>query len=83
IRLWHDRFPVPADMRNDELETSPDLCDAFEFLEAEPGACPALARIHCFNFPATLSHGKLTGDIPAISEGADRRARGIVRAVFV
>ncbi|MGO7161200.1 NAD(P)-binding domain-containing protein [Rhizobium johnstonii] len=83
IRLWRDRFPVPADMRNDELETSPDLGDAFEFLEAEPGACPALARIHCFNFPATLSHGKLTGDIPAISEGADRLARGIVRALFV
>jgi len=74
---------VPADMRNDELETSPDLGDAFEFLEVEPGACPALARIHCFNFPATLSHGKLTGDIPAISEGADRLARGIVRALFV
>ncbi|MGO8175438.1 NAD(P)-binding domain-containing protein [Rhizobium ruizarguesonis] len=83
IRLWRDRFPVPPDMRNDELETSPDLGDAFEFLEAEPGACPALARIHCFNFPATLSHGKLTGDIPAISEGADRLARGIVRALFV
>ncbi|TAX54545.1 NAD(P)-binding domain-containing protein [Rhizobium leguminosarum] len=83
IRLWRDRFPAPADMRNDELETSPDLGEAFEFLEAERGACPALARIHCFNFPATLSHGKLTGDIPAISEGADRLARGIVRALFV
>ena len=48
---------------------------------------PAPARpstqIHCFNFPATLSHGKLTGDIPAISEGADRLARGIVRSLFV
>ena len=83
IRLWCDRFPVPADMRNEELESSPDLGEAFEFLEIEPGVCPALARIHCFNFPATLSHGKLTGDIPAISEGADRLARGIVRELFV
>ena len=83
IRLWRDRFPIPADMRNEELEASPDLGNAFEFLEKEPGACPALAKIHCFNFPATLSHGKLTGDIPAISEGADRLARGIVRALFV
>ena len=83
IRLWRDRFPTPADMRNGELEASPDLGDAFEFLETEPGACPALTKIHCFNFPATLSHGKLTGDIPAISEGADRLARGIVRALFV
>jgi cation diffusion facilitator CzcD-associated flavoprotein CzcO len=83
IRLWRNRFPAPPGMPNTELEGSPDLGDAFEFLEAEPGACPALSRIHCFNFPATLSHGKLTGDIPAISEGADRLARGIVRALFV
>lgn len=83
IRMWRDRFPVPADMRNNELEASPDLGDAFEFLETKAGVCPALAKIHCFNFPATLSHGKLTGDIPAISEGADRLTRGIVRSLFV
>ena len=83
IRLWRDRFPTPAGMDNPELETSPDLGDGFEFLEKVPGACPALARLHCFNYPATLSHGKLTGDIPAISEGADRLARGIVRSLFV
>ncbi|POR48632.1 NAD(P)-binding domain-containing protein [Bosea psychrotolerans] len=83
IRLWRDRFPVPADMPNVELETSPDLGESFEFLEKTPGACPALKAIHCFNFPATLSHGKLSGDIPAISEGADRLARGIVRSLFV
>ncbi len=83
IRLWRDRFPAPAGMANAELEGSPDLGGVFEFLETEPGACPALSKIHCFNFPATLSHGKLTGDIPAISEGADRLARGIVRSLFV
>jgi len=83
IRLWRDRFPVPADMGNNELEASPDLGDAFEFLETEAGVCQTLAKIHCFNFPATLSHGKLTGDIPAISEGADRLTRGIVRSLFV
>lgn len=83
IRLWRDRFPVPRDMPNLELETSPDLGESFEFLEKEPGSCPSLARIHCFNYPATLSHGKLSGDVPAISEGADRLARGIVRALFV
>lgn len=30
-----------------------------------------------------MSHGKLSGDIPAVSEGADRLARGIARALFV
>ncbi len=83
IRLWRDRFPVPAGMDNPELEHSPDLGDSFEFLERVAGACPMLSRLHCFNYPATLSHGKLSGDIPAISEGADRLARGIVRRLFV
>ncbi len=83
IRLWRDRFPSPAGMENGELEGSPDLGGAFEFLERQRGSCPTLSKIHCFNFPATLSHGKLTGDIPAISEGADRLARGIVRSLFV
>ncbi|WP_342362081.1 NAD(P)/FAD-dependent oxidoreductase [Terrarubrum flagellatum] len=83
IRLWRDRFQAPASMANSELESSPDLGPSFEFQEKTPGACPALRQIHCFNFPATLSHGKLSGDIPAISEGADRLARGIVRSLFV
>ena len=83
IRFWCDRFPAPDGMDNAELENSPDLGDSFQFLEKQPGACPMLARLHCFNYPATLSHGKLSGDIPAISEGADRLARGIVRRLFV
>ena len=83
VRLWRDRFPTPAGMANAELEGSPDLGDSFEFQEKTRGACPALSRLHGFNYPATLSHGKLSGDIPAISEGADRLARGIVRRLFV
>jgi cation diffusion facilitator CzcD-associated flavoprotein CzcO len=83
IRLWGDDFVPPASQENPELAGSPRLGDSFEFLERVPGSCPALGRIHCFNFPATLSHGKLSGDIPAISEGADRLARGLVRSLFV
>jgi hypothetical protein len=41
-----------------------------------------LKNIFGFNFPAVLSHGKLSGDIPAVSEGADRLVRGIVRSLF-
>lgn len=83
IRLWSDGA-IPSDVEdNAELAGSPYLGDGFEFLEKTPGSCPALTSIHCFNFPATLSHGKLTGDIPAISEGADRLARGLVRSLFV
>ena len=83
IRFWRDRFPAPDGMDNAELEGSPDLGDIFQFQEKVPGTCPMLSRLYCFNYPATLSHGKLSGDIPAISEGADRLARGIVRRLFV
>jgi cation diffusion facilitator CzcD-associated flavoprotein CzcO len=83
IRLWQDRFTAPADLPSQELATSPDLAADFSFQEKQPGACPNLARIHCFNHHAMLSHGKLSGDIPAVSEGAERLARGIARRLFV
>lgn len=83
IRFWKDRYGPPVGTDNAELENAPDLGPAFEFQEREPGTCPALSQIHCFNYPAMLSHGKLSGDIPAVSEGAQRLARGIARALFV
>ncbi|MBU8536317.1 NAD(P)-binding domain-containing protein [Falsiroseomonas tokyonensis] len=81
IRLWGDRFV--AERPNEELATSPDLDPGFAFQEKVPGNCPSLARLHCFNYPATLSHGKLSGDIPAVSAGAKRLARFLARAFFV
>ena len=84
VRLWRDRFAPPEPgLENDELADSPDLAPDYAFQERVPGACPALARVHCFNHPATLSHGKLSGDIPAVSEGAQRLARAIARSLFV
>jgi len=41
-----------------------------------------LARIHCFNDHATLSQGKVAGDIPAVSDGARRLARGLAGLLF-
>ncbi|WP_376097884.1 NAD(P)-binding domain-containing protein [Roseomonas sp. CCTCC AB2023176] len=83
VRAWGDRFPLPPDMPSEELATSPDLAPDFSFQEKVPGEAPWLSRIHCFNHPATLSHGKLSGDIPAVSQGAERLARGIARSLFV
>jgi cation diffusion facilitator CzcD-associated flavoprotein CzcO len=83
IRFWGDRVRPAGAEPNEELASSPDLAPDFAFQEVEPGACPALSRVHCFAFPATLSHGKLSGDIPAVSAGAQRLARGIARALFV
>jgi FAD-dependent urate hydroxylase len=83
IRLWKHRFTPPPGLASDELADSPDLAPDYAFQEREPGACPALARIHCFNHHATLTHGKLSGDIPAVSDGARRLAQAIARSFFV
>jgi cation diffusion facilitator CzcD-associated flavoprotein CzcO len=82
IKLWKDGLADPA-LADDSLAHSPDLGPNFEFKEKIEGECPMLGNIYSFNFPANLSHGKLSGDIPAVSEGADRLARGIVRSLFV
>ncbi|WLE62875.1 NAD(P)/FAD-dependent oxidoreductase [Burkholderia plantarii] len=82
IRRWRDRDDFPPGPGNDELADSPDLGEAYAFREREPGTCPALTRVHCFNHAASLSHGKLSGDIPAISQGALRLATGIASALF-
>lgn len=78
VRVWKDRFTPEAGQYDIELSDSPDLGPLFEFQEKTCGACPGLERIHCFCYPATLSHGVVSGDIPAISDGARRLANGIV-----
>jgi cation diffusion facilitator CzcD-associated flavoprotein CzcO len=82
VRRWRDRFTPAADLPNDELAGSPDLDRNLAFQERIPGSCPALARIHCFNHAASLTHGKIAGDIPAISDGAQRLARAIASMLF-
>src|SRR5436190_9216729 len=70
IRVWKDRYAPPAGEEDAELAESPDLGAAFEFQGRAGADCPGLERIHCLSYPATLSLGVITGDIPAISEGA-------------
>ena len=77
VRAWGDRITAPPGLRDEELSNSPDLGPAFELQERTPGECPGLTRVHCFCHPATLSHGTVSGDIPAISDGARRLAQGI------
>ncbi len=77
VRVWRDRFAAPEGMADDELAESPDLGPLFEFQPKTPGACPGLERIHCFNYAASLSHGAAAGDIPQITDGAQRLARGL------
>jgi cation diffusion facilitator CzcD-associated flavoprotein CzcO len=70
ILLWRDRYTPPAQLENDELGRFPYLAPNFAFQERQPGRSPWLQHIHCFNYAANLSLGKVSGDIPAVSEGA-------------
>lgn len=82
IQTWSARFTPPADEFDAELAELPDLGTCFEFQEKTPGACPGIGKIHCFNYPAALSYGAVSGDIPAISEGAKRLAHGLTGQLF-
>ncbi|AYD04019.1 NAD(P)/FAD-dependent oxidoreductase [Neorhizobium sp. NCHU2750] len=83
IRTWKDgRYHPDMGPARGNLLEAPDLGPAFEFLERVPGSCPMLSHIHCFNDAAMLTHGKVSGDIPAVSTGADRLVRGITASLF-
>ena len=83
IRLWKDRYRPPPDADDAELAGSPDLGAAFEFQPRAGAHCPGLERLHCFCYPATLSLGVITGDIPAISEGALQLADRLTGLLYV
>jgi cation diffusion facilitator CzcD-associated flavoprotein CzcO len=82
IRNWGARYTPPAGEEDAELFDCPDLGPAFEFQPVVQDALPGLDRIHCFCYPAVLSHGTLSGDIPAISDGAQRLAQGIASLFY-
>ncbi|MER9768577.1 NAD(P)/FAD-dependent oxidoreductase [Mesorhizobium sp. M0189] len=83
IRTWSDgRYKPDMGLPRAGMSDAPDLGPAFEFRERVPGSCPMLSHIHCFNDAAMLTHGKVSGDIPAVSAGADRLVRGIAASLF-
>ncbi|WP_066270025.1 SidA/IucD/PvdA family monooxygenase [Hydrogenophaga palleronii] len=82
VRSWGDRFLPEPGQEDAELGASPDLGRAFELQERVAGACPGLDHIHCFNFPASLTHGYISGDIPGISVAARRLSEGIASLLY-
>ena len=65
------------------LASFPYLAADFAFREREAGRAPWLSRIHCFNHGSMLSLGKLSGDIPDVSQGALWLARSIAAHFYV
>ncbi len=82
ILLWKDRDVLKNIQHPGWFDQSPYLGGNFQFLEKTPGTAPFLKNVYCFNYAATLSHGLLSGDIPGISTGACRLARGIASDLF-
>jgi len=79
VLLWKDKHEdISAKMGK-----FPYLGNNFQFLSKKVGEGDYLKNIYCFNYAATLSHGLLSGDIPEISTGAIRVAKGIVSDFFV
>ena len=63
---------------------SPYLAPDFSFLPRMQSVRDiGLERLHCFTHAAQLSLGNLANDIPTVSEGAGRLARGIAASLFV
>jgi cation diffusion facilitator CzcD-associated flavoprotein CzcO len=77
---WDEAHPPVAQLGAD-YGASPFLGEHMQFLPRTPSD-EWVQRIYCLNFAGTLSHYKLTGDIPAISDGAQRITNGITRAFF-
>ncbi len=82
IATWADRYTPPPELANDELAGFPYLGPNMQFTEKRPGQAPFLADIHCFNHAATLSIGKVAGDIPGISTGAAWLATSIAAEFY-
>ncbi|MDF8358889.1 NAD(P)-binding domain-containing protein [Ensifer adhaerens] len=83
IACWDDRYAPPPGEENPGLGRFPWLNGDFSFTEKDPGTAPWLKDIHCFNYGASVSVGKVSGDIPAISEGALWLARGVAASLFI
>ncbi|MBN8939760.1 MAG: NAD(P)/FAD-dependent oxidoreductase [Rhizobiales bacterium] len=82
IASWGDRYTPPPELASAELASFPYLSPHFAFQERIAGAAPHLRDIHCFNHAATLSLGKVSGDIPKISDGATWLAEAIAGELF-
>ncbi|WNL38076.1 NAD(P)/FAD-dependent oxidoreductase [Halomonas sp. PAMB 3232] len=82
ILLWRDCYQPPEELAHDELGKFPYVGRDFAFQEREPGSAPWLKNIHCFNYGASVSLGKVSGDIPGISEGASWLASAIASRFY-
>ncbi|MDO6584990.1 NAD(P)/FAD-dependent oxidoreductase [Salipiger sp. 1_MG-2023] len=82
ILLWRDVYTPPEDEQSRDLGNFPYLNDDFTFREKSEGAVPWLRHVYCFNYGASASLGKVSGDIPGVSEGASWLAKSMAATLY-
>lgn len=82
ILLWEDVYTPPEGEECADLGRFPYLAPDFTFREKVPGTAPWLGNVYCFNYGASASLGKVSGDIPGVSEGAGWLARAIAAKLY-
>ena len=82
ILLWEDVYEPPPGEECPELGRFPYLGPDFTFRARVPGTAPWLQNVYCFNHGATASLGKVSGDIPGVSEGARLLAQSISATLY-
>ena len=83
IRTFRDIVSSTEQNYFDEFLDFPDLGGSFELQGKKSDEAEYLKDLHEFTFAATVSHGNVSGDIPAVSEGAERLARSIASDIFL
>lgn len=82
VLQWKDVYTPPENLSSKDMSQFPYLGPSFEFREKTEGSCPGLDHIHCFCYPATLSFGAVSGDIPQITDGARMLAQRLTGDLY-
>lgn len=82
ILLWQDVYTPPSGEESGDLGRFPYLNSDFTFREKHPGTAPWLSNVYCFNYGASASLGKISGDIPGISDGAAWLSRAVAASLY-
>ncbi|MEM6693986.1 MAG: NAD(P)/FAD-dependent oxidoreductase [Pseudomonadota bacterium] len=82
ILLWEDVYTPPEGEKSADLGRFPYLNSDFSFREKVPDTAPWLKNVYCFNYGASASLGKVSGDIPGVSEGAEWLARAVASTLY-
>lgn len=83
ILLWRDVYTPPLGEESRDLGLFPYLNPDFTFRPKKPCHFDWLGHVYCFNYGSTVSLGKTSGDIPAVSTGGEWLGREMARKFYL